>query len=71
MNVSELLAVKIENCALRIRQLELAAQPILAEQRTLVEQARAEVGAEPDAVYSLDSKSFQAQTGPVAMPRAS
>ena len=71
MTVSELLAVKIENCALRLRQLELAAQPILAEQRALVEQARAEVGADAQDVYSLDTKSFQAPTGPVSIARAS
>ena len=63
MPVSELTALKIENSALRIQQLQTAIQALVAEQKPLVEQARAEADAAADAIYDIQSRTFQAKPG--------
>lgn len=67
--VAELLAVKIELTVVRLQQLQTAQQQVTAEQRALVEQARADVGAPLDHLYHLDTRSFQAPavTDPVPL----
>jgi hypothetical protein len=70
MAVSELLAVKIELTVFKLRQLQTAAEQITAEQRALVEQARAEVGAPIDHVYDTDARAFQPPAPTAPVPRS-
>lgn len=60
MKVSELLALKIENSALRIQQLQALADKQVFEQRALIEAARTEVAAPADHVYNIQTAEFQA-----------
>lgn len=60
MKVSELLALKIENTALRIQQFQALADKQVSEQRALIEAARAEVSAPADHVYNIQTAKFQA-----------
>lgn len=58
--VSELLALKIENTALRIQQFQALADKQVVEQRALIEAARLEVSAPADHVYNIQTTEFQA-----------
>jgi hypothetical protein len=59
--VSEVLALKIENCELRRQIQQAVLDQVLREQRGLVEQARAEDGAPEGHVYNLTTRQFQGQ----------
>jgi len=67
--VSELIAVKIELATIKIQQLQTTYAQVAGEQRSLIEQARQDVGAPPDHVYNLDTRSFHppAPSGPVPL----
>lgn len=58
--VSELLALKIENAVLKLRQLQAVSDALSQEHNLVLEQARAEVGAPQTHVYNLDTRLFQA-----------
>jgi hypothetical protein len=63
--VSELLAVKIENLQLRLDALRLQHEALGKEQQALLDQARAEVGASPEAtVYNFATRTFSVPGGP-------
>ena len=56
--VSELLAIKIENCHLKFQQHEQAALRLVQEREALVRQAAAEVGAREGQVYNTETRVF-------------
>lgn len=60
MKVSELSALRIENTALKIQQLQTTAQAIYAEQLRHIEDARKEVEAPVHFLYNADLQTFQA-----------
>lgn len=57
--VSELLAVKIEVTVYQLQQLQSKYQEIAQAQQTLLEQARQEVGAPADHVWSIGTRRFE------------
>lgn len=58
-DVSELLALKIENAELRLQQLQQAGTDLVKQRNALIEEARLETGAEPDAIYNVQTRRFQ------------
>lgn len=59
MQVSELLALKIEITVLKLRALKAETDPLIAEQQALLEQARTEVGASREQIYNVDARRFE------------
>lgn len=57
-SVSELLALRIENAALKMAQYQELYLKTLALQRTAVEEARREVSASNEWVYDIDTRTF-------------
>lgn len=65
--VSKLLALEIENLQLKLEQLDRQGKQWADEQRSLIEQARTEVGAGPGTLYNTSTRTFQAASGPVPL----
>lgn len=59
MKVSEILALRIENAALKLQILQSQATAINAEQARFIEEARAKVGASKTALFNADTREFQ------------
>ena len=64
--VSELLALKIENIRLKLNSLQQMAHALNADAATLLEQARLEVNAPVGAIFNTETRTFQAQTQPLS-----
>lgn len=58
--VSELLALKVENINLKLAQLQTAADKLVTERATLVEEARKEVDAPEGHLLNTATRLFQA-----------
>ena len=59
VNVSELLALRIENAALKMQQFETLYNKTWTEQRQSIEDARKEVSAPAEWVYDIGSRTFK------------
>ena len=64
--VSELLTLKIENIRLKLNSLQQVANALNSEAATLLEQARAEVGAPPNVPFNTETRTFEAPAQPLS-----
>lgn len=60
MKVSEIIALRIENSALKLQLLQVQATAVHTDQARLIEEAREQVKADASALYNTDTREFQA-----------